>query len=153
MTQIHIMISGPGRRCLAFLVATVLLCVVASPAAGAQIATPGATAGAIDSFYEAPAQTPDEPGVLLRAKPYTPAVPAGARAWRILYTTTLDDNRPALASGIVLAASHPADEPRPVVAWTHGTTSVATRCAPSAMPRSLAAGGFPEATLGEIVAE
>jgi acetyl esterase/lipase len=36
-----------------------------------------------------------------------------------------------VASGIVMASREPRSEPRPVIAWTHGTTGVVPGCAPS----------------------
>jgi Secretory lipase/Citrate transporter len=62
-------------------------------------------------------------------------IPKQWRAWRILYTTTLDENVPAVASAVVIASSDRlAPGPRPVIAWAHGTTGVASQCAPSLLP-------------------
>jgi len=88
-------------------------------------------AGRPDEFYEAPATVPAVPGVLLRQEPFDRHVPADARGWRILYTTTRSDGRAALGSAIVLVPTAPADEPRPVLAWTHGTAGIVRGCAPS----------------------
>lgn len=79
------------------------------------IAAPGA-------FYTPPAAVASRPGLLLRSEPFTRDVPADARAWLILYTTTRDTGVPAVASAIVVAPAHPPAGPRPVIAWTHGTT-------------------------------
>lgn len=84
-----------------------------------------------DAFYQWPSQLPARPGALLRAEPFERAVPEGARAWRILYTTTRSDNRPVIASAIVLTSASPSRRPRPVVAWAHGTTGIVPGCAPS----------------------
>jgi pimeloyl-ACP methyl ester carboxylesterase len=88
-----------------------------------------------DAFYVAPDDVPARPGALLRSEPFTRGVPAGAHAWRILYTTTRDAGAPAIASAIasaiVVVPAAPAATPRPVVAWTHGTTGVMPGCAPS----------------------
>src|SRR5437867_1005526 len=54
-----------------------------------------------DAFYDPPAQRPGDPGALLRSEPYTKDLPAGARGWRILYTTKRA-NSPAVASAIVV---------------------------------------------------
>ena len=74
-----------------------------------------------------------EPGDVLRAEPAEPTGPlAGASGWRVLYRSTTDDGAPAVVSGIVLVPEGPAPEGgRPVVAWAHGTTGIADRCAPS----------------------
>jgi hypothetical protein len=88
-----------------------------------------------DAFYDAPrgAQTAP-PGTLLRREPFTQAVPDGARGWRILYATTRDDGVSAVASAVILAPSADVKGPRPVVAWTHGTTGAAPGCAPTVLP-------------------
>jgi len=83
-------------------------------------------------FYDPPADLADaEPGALLRAEPFTPAV-EGATGWRVLYRTTTPDGSPAVSSGVVLAPGDAAGaDDRPVVAWNHPTTGVARGCAPS----------------------
>jgi len=108
---------------VASLLAALLLLLVS-----AELHTGGAAIGA---FYTPPRDVPAKPGVLLRSQPFTNGVPAGAHAWRILYTTTRDAGIPAVASAIVMAPEGPASVPRDVVAWAHGTTGVAQDCAPS----------------------
>lgn len=94
-----------------------------------------------DAFYSAPEEVPSEPGRLLRSEPFTSAeIPAGARAWRILYTTTRDEGESAVASGLVIAPD--LGEPVPVIAWAHGTTGFAQGCAPSVLDDGLAAGAM-----------
>lgn len=102
-----------------------------------------------DAFYTAPDELPAEPGALLRAEPFTRGVPAHAQAWRILYTTTRDEQEPAVASGIVVAPRDAAPGPRPVIAWAHGTTGVASGCAPSLADDPFAAGATP--ALSEVI--
>lgn len=87
-----------------------------------------------DAFYEPPAGAPTDPGRLLRLEPSTSGVPPGARAWRVLYATTRRDGVPAVASAVVLAPDPLPEGPRPIVAWTHGTTGIAPGCAPSVLP-------------------
>ncbi|MFC0673683.1 lipase family protein [Brachybacterium hainanense] len=84
-----------------------------------------------DAFAAAPQDVPAEPGRLLRVEPFTTAVPAGAEAWRILYTTTTQDGAPALATGLVLAPEDRGAQPLPLLSIAHGTTGVSSRCAPS----------------------
>lgn len=96
-----------------------------------------------DAFYTPPVGVPAEPGELIRAEPLTRAVPAGARAWRILYTTTDHTGEPAVASGTVLAPARPSAVPgtddgptgtggaSPLIAVAHGTTGIVPGCAPS----------------------
>lgn len=87
-----------------------------------------------DSFYEHFDIDPlAKPGTLLDSQPFTRRVPAGGRAWRILYITTRTDNSPALASAIILTSRRSGDQPRPVIAWAHGTTGMARGCAPSVL--------------------
>lgn len=99
-----------------------------------------------DAFYDAPEDVPTQPGQLLRSEPYThPEIPAGAKAWRILYTTTRDEGEPAIASGLVIApvaATESNSTPSKVIAWAHGTTGFATGCAPSILPAGLSAGAM-----------
>jgi pimeloyl-ACP methyl ester carboxylesterase len=56
----------------------------------------------------------------------------GARAWIIVYGSTGLDGNPVAVSGMVLAPEQPpTGGGSPVVAWAHGTTGIADRCAPS----------------------
>ena len=96
----------------------------------------------VDAFYTAPAEVPAEPGALVRVEPFIRQIPEGAVAWRILYTTTRDDGAPATASALVVAPSDPSPEPRPVIAWAHGTTGVNRNCAPSLLAEPLESGAF-----------
>jgi alpha-beta hydrolase superfamily lysophospholipase len=91
-----------------------------------------------DAFYAPPATAPPQAGVLLRQEPFDRDVPAEARAWRILYTTTRADQLPAVASAIVMISRNAPAGPRPVVAWAHGTTGVARGCAPSLLKHPFA---------------
>lgn len=122
-------------RAAAALAATVLL-VLVSARFHAGNPTP-------DDFYTAPDTVPSEPGQLLRSEPFDRAVPEGARAWRILYTTTRDEGDPAVASAIVVAPQTQPAEPSPMIAWAHGTTGVAEGCAPSLLDDPFAAGATP----------
>ena len=83
------------------------------------------------NFYASPANLPGEPGQLLRSEPLTRGVPQGARAWKILYTSTGGDGSPSVVSGTVLAPLHPADGDAPLLSIAHGTTGVSRPCAPS----------------------
>jgi uncharacterized membrane protein HdeD (DUF308 family)/alpha-beta hydrolase superfamily lysophospholipase len=96
----------------------------------------------VDSFYDMPGDVPAEPGALLRAESFTRDIPEGARAWRILYTTTRDEGVPAVASALVVTPVEPSGEPRPVIAWAHGTTGIARTCAPTVLEPGIGAGAF-----------
>ena len=84
------------------------------------------------AFYRPPAELPDGPAGTIIRQEDVDGVPADRRAWRVLYTSTAPDGSPIAVSGVVVA---PSGEPPaggwPVVAWAHGTTGVASRCAPS----------------------
>ena len=70
-------------------------------------------------------------GTLIAADPVIDT-PAGMQAWRVKYWTTDAAGRPREVTGMVIAPREaiPA-QPRPVLAWTHGTWGVASKCAPS----------------------
>src|SRR5262249_27949617 len=90
----------------------------------------------IKPFYRTPTpETPHKPGTLVRAEPATDfALPPGVTATRILYHTRTANNRDTLASGVVLVPyGPPPKDGWPLLAWSHGTTGVATNCAPSLM--------------------
>jgi pimeloyl-ACP methyl ester carboxylesterase len=84
-----------------------------------------------DAFYGFVADPATAAGRLLRSEPFMRGLPAHARAWRILYTTTRSEEQAALASAIVVASDRRSADPRPVIAWAHGTIGVVPGCAPS----------------------
>lgn len=119
---------GPARRWTragAALVSVGLAAVAAVASATLHSGSP-----VVDAFYAAPRDVPGQPGQLVRSEPFTRQVPAGARAWRILYTTTRGDGSPAVASGLVVVPASGAGS-WPVIDWDHGTTGFAQSCAPS----------------------
>jgi hypothetical protein len=84
------------------------------------------------AFYDAPDPLPDgPPGTVIRhERVETPAT--GQRAWKVLYTSTDPQGDPIAVSGIVAVGEGAAPAGgRPVVGWAHGTSGVASRCAPS----------------------
>jgi alpha-beta hydrolase superfamily lysophospholipase len=83
------------------------------------------------AFYNPPSPLPaGSAGRLIWARPI-PA-PRGAKAWKVLYRSTLHDGKGVAVSGVVIApASRPLRGGRPVVAWAHGTLGGARNCAPS----------------------
>jgi pimeloyl-ACP methyl ester carboxylesterase len=90
------------------------------------------TTYAPDAFYDPPPDASRQPGALLRSEPLKDVVvPAGMHGWRILYSTTVDDNTPATAVAIVFAPADPPAGPRPVIAWEHATTGLLQKCMPS----------------------
>ncbi|WP_198670174.1 alpha/beta fold hydrolase [Dyella sp. C9] len=84
------------------------------------------------AFYSyQPDQAKGPPGSLIRIESMAGA-PLGATAYRVLYRSTGVHGEPIAVSGVVVipAGLAPAGG-RPIVAWAHPTTGVASRCAPS----------------------
>lgn len=70
-------------------------------------------------------------GSLISADPVVDT-PGGMQAWRVRYWTRTDRGAPRQVTGMVVAPREAIPrQPRPVLAWTHGTWGVASRCAPS----------------------
>jgi pimeloyl-ACP methyl ester carboxylesterase len=85
------------------------------------------------AFYDTPALHTSKPGELLRYEAAVGyAMPTGATAVRILYHSLNADGTDVAASGVVLIpAGNAPPGGWPVIAWAHGTSGVARRCAPS----------------------
>lgn len=94
------------------------------------------------TFYRQPAGTLGSPGTLVRVEQANEIAPAGAHAWRIVYTTVDNDGTTVAASSLVVT---PMDhrQRHPVLLWAHGTTGIDPRCAPSRLPSPFNAGGMP----------
>ncbi len=142
--------SSPGFvrrsvRVVASLLALVLAIALAGVSAKLHEGSP-----TIDAFYRAPSTLPSQPGVLIRSDSFTHGVPADARAWRILYTTRRDNGAATVASAIVLEGSSVPPGPRPVIAWAHGTTGFAEKCAPTLLKDPFGAGAMP--ALSQVIA-
>jgi acetyl esterase/lipase len=72
-------------------------------------------------------------GSLIAAIPIVDA-PPGMQAWKVRYLTRDDRGASREVTGIVVAPREAVRaRPRPVIAWTHGTSGIATQCAPSQM--------------------
>jgi alpha-beta hydrolase superfamily lysophospholipase len=82
-----------------------------------------------DAFYDF-AATDSAPGTLLTQDVFVRNIPAGTKAWRILYQTTRSNGSKAIASALVVVPEN-TQKPAPIIAWAHGTTGVARGCAPS----------------------
>ena len=93
-----------------------------------------AVTGSLASFYRPPSPLPYAPaGSIIRSQALPAAgLPAGARAWRVLFYTTSDSGGDLAESGvIVVPGGTPPPGGFPIVSWAHGTTGVASGCAPS----------------------
>lgn len=78
-------------------------------------------------------------GTTIASVPLDPALSvAGAGpAYRVLYSTVDQHDRPAVSTGAVFLPKGPApDGGFPVIAWAHGTVGLGDDCTPSALPRS-----------------
>ncbi|WP_345741314.1 lipase family protein [Salana multivorans] len=129
--------ASRGRPRIVLAASSLVLALLLAAVGGRLLGTPHP-----DDFYTPPLDVPEAAGVLLRAEPFTRAVPDGATAWRILYTTTRDEGMPAVASGLVVVPD--GAQAAPVVAWDHGTTGVAVGCAPTLLADPLASGAMPD---------
>lgn len=70
-------------------------------------------------------------GQLIAAEPVV-ETPGGMQAWRMRYWTSDGAGRLREVTGMVVAPREAMPrEPRRVIAWTHGTWGVASKCAPS----------------------
>jgi acetyl esterase/lipase len=79
------------------------------------------------------------PGTLVSADPVV-ETPGGTQAWRVRYWTTSDRGAEIEVTGMVIAPREAIpQQPRPVVAWAHGTSGVVEKCAPSNAPNFFAA--------------
>lgn len=135
--------SGPFARVIRIVLCLILF-VAGALVVGWYLSRPAEP----DAFYAAPSSLPTASGTLLRSETFTGPVPDGATAWRILYSTTRADGSPSVASAIVMATAAAGEEPRPVLAWAHGTTGIVPGCAPS-MTEPFANMPAPDAGLAE----
>ena len=123
----------PGFRWVVVFVAAVLAVaggVVATEAlriAGDALERPG-----VDAFYEQPTDAEiGDPGTLVKTDALLGA-PFAARAWRIMYRTTVANGDPVVSTGVLVVPLVPAPPGgRTVVSWGHPTTGAARECAPS----------------------
>ena len=91
-----------------------------------------AAASAQTPFYQpTPREIDGPPGTIIRQEPMAFA-PAYISAVRVLYRSRGLHGEPIAVSGVVIAPrGAPPPGGRPIVAWAHPTSGVATRCAPS----------------------
>lgn len=85
----------------------------------------------ISSFYTPPSELSSSAGTVIRSEPFVEGLPTGTQGWKVLYASTDPQGQPIAVSGLVLASIDAAPGPRPVLAWSHGTTGVVRACAPS----------------------
>jgi pimeloyl-ACP methyl ester carboxylesterase len=114
--------------CLVFLLNALLLC---RPSA------------AEEAFYTVgPNDLSGPPGTLIRAEPIEIMSVYRAHAYRILYVSrNLKGDKIGVSGMAVVSTLSAGAAVRPVVAWAHGTTGVARKCAPSLRSDPLAIPG------------
>ncbi|OAN36094.1 lipase [Mycolicibacterium iranicum] len=110
----------------------------------AYAAFPMATAGAdapswsgLDARFFAEPIPPQ--GTTIASVPLDPALSltGAGPAYRVLYSTVDQHDRPAVSTGAVFLPPGPAPAGGfPVVAWAHGTVGLGDDCTPSALPRT-----------------
>ena len=89
---------------------------------------------ALSIFFGSSAAFAQRAGELISADPVLDT-PGGMQAWRIAHWTTNARGKFIRVTGMVVAPREAIPpKPRDVLAWTHGTSGVATRCAPSLSP-------------------
>lgn len=113
---------------------------VAGAAVGAVVMAASTTASAQSSFYAVTAADLNgPPGSVIRYLGFQAPL-STAQAFRVLYRSTGLDGKPIAVSGIIVAPARPPHPGGwPVIAWAHGTTGVAHKCAPSLLPNPVAA--------------
>ncbi len=74
-------------------------------------------------------------GQIIRVWPLEGGATPGAKSYRILYGSSAPDDEPIGVTAAIVFPDRPAPPGgRPVIAWAHPTTGVATKCAPSLFP-------------------
>ncbi len=144
----------PSRwRLAGAVVAFALLAVLTTISVAVNRVDPGST----DAFYDQPDSLPDGAlGTIVRSEEIDTITP-GARTYRVMYVSTGSEGERRAVSGLIVVPTAPAPSGgRDVIVFTHGTTGVDPRCAPSlldeparvmeALPELIAAGYVVAAT-------
>ncbi|MDR6955453.1 pimeloyl-ACP methyl ester carboxylesterase [Ancylobacter sp. 3268] len=106
---------------------TVLL--IGFPMMGARAEVASASA-----FYRASkAEIAGKPGTLARIQSVPPP-PGAAAAYRIIYRSRGHSGSILISGLVAIPSLTGSDGPRPIVSWGHGTTGIASSCAPSFHP-------------------
>lgn len=86
-----------------------------------------------DAFYEAPDPIPSEPhGTLVRYQDFEDYEIAGAKVYRIMYTSRAISGDPIVVTGVASVPTGQApEEGWPMISVSHSTTGIADPCAPS----------------------
>ena len=91
--------------------------------------------GNLDTFYRIPVKlNPAPPGAIVRSSPIpsTGQLPAGAKAYRVIYHSQSIAGTDVAVSGLIVVPGGPPPVGGfPIASWAHGTTGLAAQCAPS----------------------
>lgn len=129
------MVAGVKTLRLLLALVTATAMALAGTSTAAAIATPN-WSGLDARAYAGPIPPP---GQLIEFRPLDPAlsVAGAAAAYRFLYSTTNQHNRPAVGTAALFTPKTPPPQGGwPVVAWAHGTVGLGDDCTPSAQPRT-----------------
>lgn len=109
----------------------------------AAVSSPATAAAAMPNWSGLDARFFTDPiptaGTTIASVPLDPAlsVSGAGAAYRVVYSTVDQHDRPAVGTGAVfLPAQPPPNGGFPVVAWAHGTVGLGADCTPSALPRA-----------------
>jgi acetyl esterase/lipase len=81
------------------------------------------------AFYTPPDAVPEiAPGTIIRSEALPDSLPEGAQAYRVMYVSTGLNGEPIAVTGTIIAPAGESDTPRPVIAWSHGTTGIFPEC-------------------------
>jgi pimeloyl-ACP methyl ester carboxylesterase len=81
------------------------------------------------AFYTPPEVLPEgKPGTIIRSEALPDSLPEGAQAYRVMYLSTGLNGEPIAVTGTIIAPAGESDTPRPVLAWSHGTTGIFPEC-------------------------
>ena len=112
-------------------------------AVAASLLTPATSHAAVPDWSGLDARAFDRPipaaGRLIESVPLAPqlSLSGAGSAYRVLYSTVDQHDRPAVSTGAVFVPPGPPPPGGfPVIAWAHGTVGLGDDCTPSALPRS-----------------
>ena len=128
ITRIRRMWNSPNRWILLAIGAILILIIVAAVVIWSRIER-ASTPTQPTAFYSPPDTLPQGgPGTIIRIEPSPDSLPEGAVAWRVMYVSTGLDDQPIAVTGTIVAPAGESPNPRPVIAWSHGTTGIFPEC-------------------------
>lgn len=147
--------DAPRRRIVGAVLLVAVLVADATTGCGAQARATSAPAPTSPSS-SAPSRPATAAGGLIEATLVArPIINPPSTIWRFTYGTRDRTGRPVVASGFAMVPeSRPPRGGRPVFAWSHGTTGLGDRCAPSQHIRdNLAPYGYEQLLAGAVIVQ